>query len=306
MFSIAESIRERIPKANFAGRGLNRMYYRYINQKLNIDSVDIFSEDWDNLIILDGCRYDLFEEHQTLRGQLESRTSAGSATIEFLKKNFVGRELYDTVYVTANPQLYKHQSEIRVDFHKVIHVWKEDDWDEDTGTVLPETMFEYAIQANEMFPSKRLLIHFMQPHYPFLSPNSDFDSGRVETEDDEPFFWHELMLGRRSIQRSDIWKAYADTLNRVLPFVSELLDVLSGRTVVTSDHGNMIGERAFPVPITEWGHPPGIYTEELVKVPWLVYDNGARKDIIAERTESTEERIADNTVEERLKRLGYM
>jgi len=31
----------------------------------------------------------------------------------------------------------------------------------------------------------------------------------------------------------------------------------------------MFGERASPIPIQEWGHPEGIWTDKLVKVPWL-------------------------------------
>ena len=45
------------------------------------DGTHIMDEDWDNLIILDACRYDLFEEVNTIDGTLESRISLGSASI---------------------------------------------------------------------------------------------------------------------------------------------------------------------------------------------------------------------------------
>lgn len=43
-----------------------------------------------------------------------------------------------------------------------------------------------------------------------------------------------------------------------------------GTTVVTSDHGNHLGEFATPFPIRLYGHPEGIRTPELIRVPWLV------------------------------------
>ncbi|ELZ23103.1 hypothetical protein C475_15679, partial [Halosimplex carlsbadense 2-9-1] len=92
------------------------------------------------------------------------------------------------------------------------------------------------------------------------------------------------------------------------PRVKELLGELSGKTVVTSDHGNMLGERARPIPIREWGHPDGVYTPELVTVPWLEYESGPRREVVAEapvdETESGDA-VEDDVVAERLRNLGY-
>jgi hypothetical protein len=86
---------------------------------------------------------------------------------------------------------------------------------------------------------------------------------------------------------------------------------LPGKSVVTSDHGQLIGERGFPVPFKEYGHPNGIYSEELVKVPWHVYQNGKRKGIIAESPEKATYETKDSDeldakTEEHLKNLGYL
>jgi hypothetical protein len=37
-------------------------------------------EDWDTLLILDACRYDLFAEEVPFGGRLESRISLGSSS----------------------------------------------------------------------------------------------------------------------------------------------------------------------------------------------------------------------------------
>lgn len=60
-------------------------------------------EDWDNLVLLDACRYDQFERLNTISGVLENRISQGSSTFEFLTENIAGKKSHDTVYVTSNP-----------------------------------------------------------------------------------------------------------------------------------------------------------------------------------------------------------
>lgn len=54
--------------------------------------------DWDNLLILDSCRYDLFSEvavEDGLKGELTTFRSRGSSSSEFLKENFAGRTYDD-------------------------------------------------------------------------------------------------------------------------------------------------------------------------------------------------------------------
>jgi hypothetical protein len=43
-----------------------------------------------------------------------------------------------------------------------------EDWDDETGTVRAETRTNAALEAAERFPHKRLVVHYMQPHYPFV------------------------------------------------------------------------------------------------------------------------------------------
>jgi len=124
--------------------------------------------DQNNVTILDACRYDLFEsvlKDHKLPGQLMKRQSIGSATPEFLKKNFMGGELHDTVYITANPYV---NTKLPPDtFHEIIPVWKIQ-WNEELQTVTPEAMLEYAQKAAHQYPNERLIIHCNQPHVPFI------------------------------------------------------------------------------------------------------------------------------------------
>lgn len=305
MYSL-EQVARGLTHPSLIFREINRLYYRRLyTREYNTDGIDIFNEDWDNLLILDACRYGMVE-NLDLPGQLESRTSRASNTVGFLKSNFGGKRLLDTVYVTANPQLYRHQDEINTELHNVVDVWKEDGWDEESGTVLPETVNGYALEAASDYPHKRLIIHYMQPHYPFLGSETEFDKHHLETaKEDEPNFWYRMLYDELNIETETVWELYRANLQRVAPCVRELLKSLDGKTVVTSDHGNMVGERSFPVPFREWGHPHGIYTPELVTVPWLEHDEGPRRRIVAGEHNGRTSRVDSTVVKRRLRELGY-
>ncbi|EMA39647.1 hypothetical protein C448_14560 [Halococcus morrhuae DSM 1307] len=208
------------------------------------------------------------------------------------------------MYVTANPQLYHNREAIDVEFHDVVDVWREEGWDEEYGTVLPETVTEYALRTAEEYPNKRLVIHYMQPHYPFIESETDFDKDHLAGPQRENV-WNQLLFGTLDIEREDIWNIYEANLERVLPHVETLLENIDGKTIITADHGNMVGERAFPLLIREWGHPRGIYTTELIHVPWLVHESGPRRKVRIGKSENQSETVDQDIVADRLEQLGY-
>ena len=53
----------------------------YFNRKYG-RGIDIIDQDWDNLIILDACRYDYFKEMNTIDGELRPVLSQGSHSFE--------------------------------------------------------------------------------------------------------------------------------------------------------------------------------------------------------------------------------
>jgi hypothetical protein len=126
MYSLRQ-LRIALSRPKLFPRELNESYFSLsYGREYNRAGVDISDEDWDNLILLDACRYDAFETacagHDAL-GDLERRISMRAATREFLRGNVRGRELHDTVYVTASPHYYINDDN-RGEFHYVIHVWE--------------------------------------------------------------------------------------------------------------------------------------------------------------------------------------
>ena len=273
----------------------------------------VMDRDWDTLILLDACRYDLFEsvlDDHPLPGKLSKRESLQSGTPGFLAENFAGGEFHDTVYVTANPYVTTDLESSQ--FHAVDPVW-DDGWDEELQTVTPETMRDRALAAKEEYPNKRLIIHFLQPHIPFIGDERldgmktwrvrERAKGERETDPEErvrnPF--DQLKSGERS--KDEVWAAYRSNLERSMPAVETLLSELGGKTVVTSDHGNAFGEFAWPFPIRIYGHPLGVLIPPLIEVPWHVHDDGDRREITSEPPEAVRS-VSEDTAD-RLEKLGY-
>lgn len=293
-------------------RGFNRLVHRRFGlRSCNTNGIEVFERDWDTLIVLDACRYDMFEEINGIDGELSSEVSRGSATAEWLQANFPGRDLSDTVYVTANPQLEPNRSEWGINLHEVINVWLNEGWDEETGTVRAETMTEAAINAHERFPNKRIVVHYMQPHYPFVPSESRFDKAHLSSISKEgesasgENVWNQKFIGELGVSEEELWSMYVENLGYALDSVRRLVQAISGKPVITADHGNFVGERASPLPIREYGHPRGIYDEPLVSVPWFEAVYSSRRNIKEGEGHSQQDDIETDEIEQRLRDLGY-
>lgn len=236
-------------------------------------------------------------------------------------KTFSGTQLHDTVYVTANPKFFKRWDELNTPtpvFHDTVSVLNE--WDTDIGTVTPESVVEYARNCQDQYPNKRLLIHFNQPHYPFIGPTakrireetSKTIGGSVPMEhQQDDFEWDEdqrfpsyVDAIEAGISRQDIRTAYRESIERVINASQPLIDDLPGKTVITADHGEHLGDKPIPFGGRLWGHPPGVRSNALCVVPWVTFDSDSRKEVIASPPE-TQSPIDDDIIEQRLRSLGY-
>jgi uncharacterized cupin superfamily protein len=240
---------------------LRKFAARDIDQVQEGEGIDQFS--WDNLIILDACRHDLYEE---VNGPTESRVSCASHTQGFIAENFSKEDRFqDTIYITANPQLDDSILEEVLGtsdlFHEKYEVYRTD-WSDEKNTVLPDPVVRDAKSAEKLFPEKRKIIHFMQPHYPFIDSDLVYE-GQANLEQIEGegtlSVWDAAEKGE--VERKEVWQEYRKNLEFIMPFVEELVDSLEGKTIITSDHGNLVGENGL------YGHPGELNLEPLRKVP---------------------------------------
>lgn len=295
-------------------RKYSRLLKRYFTLG-NHNGVDIINEEWDYLIVLDACRYDDFEKvyPKYIKGELKKKNSRGSDTTEWLSKNF--DDYYeDIIYVSANPHcsdyhLYGFKGTDH--FYQVENVWKYG-WNEDLDTVPPEKVTEAAFKLKNAYPDKKIIIHYIQPHGPWIGktrvsldkigdPTLAVDDGRWKVDIKA---WRLAQEGRLDVKL--LRQATLDNLELVLGEVQKLIDKLDGRIIVTADHGEAFGEKFV------FGHSSGIYTKELTEIPWFIVKNGKKiksnKEVKNYKTDKNHEVAEEDNdkLVQRLRALGYM
>jgi hypothetical protein len=187
-----------------------------------------------------------------------------------------------------------------------------------------------ARYALTRYPGKRLIVHYMQPHYPYITLGGR--TGTYRRRDRVLGFlrWrlHDL-LGAATAERvcarlglpsrvtgcqvtanklgiDGLRRAYRNDLHLVLAHVKRLVGHLAGKIVVTADHGELLGEQGRFSHSDYEAHRPA----QLTTVPWLeltrtrpaqpIEDRVAYQE--AQPTRGEEARI----VKDRLSALGYL
>jgi hypothetical protein len=300
MYSLDE-IKRGIIYPKRTARELNRLVHtKGGRSEYNPDGEVFLSKDWDNLIILDACRYDTFNQISDLTGDLRYKYTKSSATYQFIRLNFKNRNYNDIVYISANNWYLKLRKEINSEIHSFVDLQdcgKGVGLSDDGLTVVsPQSVTDIAIEKAEQFPNKRIIVHYLQPHHPFIGP-----VGR----ENFPHQSESLLNVVRQSDASDrlLYDAYKENLKITLPEVQRLLNHLYGKSIVTADHGEMLGDRHDFFPIKDYGHHPGIHNDATTKVPWLINQSGDRKKTFEENPQKS--RTDMNQVDETLRNLGY-
>jgi len=280
------------------------------------EGIDVVERDWDNLLILDACRADMFEAvADTERfDAYETVRSRGSSSPDWIAANFANRELGNIVYVTANPWVAQ---EAPSSFHEIVNVWaaeQADGGDIDTSdlaqrdlatspaaTVTAQRLNAAVKRVKNDYPNKRYVVHYFQPHAPCIG-NPD---GSAKAEEEMNLLLHPgkpLYEGR--VDRDAVWKAYEDNLAYVLKHAHLLADDLGGKSVFTADHGELFGDWLWPFPIRGYAHPRDLHHPALVTVPWAEKTANSRRRICEGSVSETD--TQSEQVTEQLEKLGYL
>lgn len=259
---------------------------------------NVYDRPWDALIVLDACRVDLLrsvaDEYAFLDG-IDRRWSVGSMSKEWMAKTFDETHEADierTAYITANVF-----SERMIAGERLLHleeVWK-DAWDASVDTVPPRAVTDRAVRLGRTLDPDRLIVHYVQPHHPFLSLDAPFDAAPFGPDERDSVV---DALRKGKIDRDRFWEAYRENLRLVLDDVTLLLDNLDASSVViTADHGDALGE---------WGiydHPVGFLHPAVRTVPWV--RTSARDRGTYEPPPRDEAGASEVDVHDRLRALGY-
>lgn len=245
---------------------------------------NLFSEDWDICIILDACRFDSFEQENTIKGELEPRISPNSCTKEWIQDAFPSEAQHDLIYLSANPyisntMLIKFGKEVPY-FHMLYPIWSYG-WSDTLLTVHPEEVNNEVFKHIGRYKNKKYIIHYMQPHYPFIgSKHHDGVGFGADTDEFLNFIGARNLNAKADSEFETIWSKlengevepevvkgyYTDNLRFVLQYVKKVVKKYRKKykIVITADHGNCFGEHGL------YDHPCNKHVPELVTVPWFV------------------------------------
>ena len=282
----------------------------------------IHNTDWDILILLDACRYDMFKQVYKKvfgknSGTLKKVVSPATWTMEWLNENFPS--FYDDIiYISANPFVNsetkvchrEHKQKIwyylfkskrgmlcydgKKHFKEVVDVW-DWGWDDKIGTVHPKMVNKGFHRSYLRNPKKRFILHYMQPHAPYISLGGKKKPSHREKVDSGGDLWtfdfrervrramgivipteinweikKKLGLGVgekiEKIYRDHGWdgvkSVYKNEILLDLEYVKMLTESISARWVITADHGERLGEKG-------WYSHGGKRDREMIEVPWF-------------------------------------
>jgi hypothetical protein len=268
--------------------------------RLRDSGTPIYDRDWDLLIVVDACRLNLMHEVAPDYDYIDhvgAFRSLDSMTLRWMQKNFTpmyAAEMAESAYVCGNP--FSKDALNDDDFLMLDEVW-EYVWHE-PGTVPPRAITDRTITAARNHDPDRLIAHYMQPHCPFISRPNLTQGKRLDKFGNQDWddVWQKLQAGK--VAREDVWAGYRENLELALDDIKLLLEnVDADKVVITSDHGNALGEWLV------YGHPPGMPMDCLRVVPWIettAVDHGTHDPETEVQVDGETDR------EEQLAALGYV
>lgn len=299
-----------------------------LNSKRTIGT-NVYDRDWDVLILLDTCRVDALEavaEEYSFLSEVDSIRSVGGASGEWIARTFDEphfEDIQNTAYLTANahtrqildertqrydPDKHLTYKTLRCfptvgveDLGRVESLYQYEPWGEDgdlghkDGMTPPRYVTERAISVGREMDYNRMILHYFQPHSPWVANALSEDRALNEYEDD---WWNYLI---RTGDMEAVWESYLDDLRYVLDDVELLLDNLDADSVaISADHGEAFGEYGVR------GHEIGSLHPKIRTVPWVKtsgVDNNTHTPTIEPPESDT--KLSSDDVEKQLRALGY-
>ena len=249
---------------------------------------------WDYLIILDACRYDVFSEvysELSLPGPL-TKVNTGEINTSFWYRRHWSHEDTDATLITANPWTFKASNKADERFARAI--WADPEGEEvkgreaimsritplfahsgGFGVFHPKVALECFAEYKE--PGLRYVIHLIPPHLPFIGERGKelFSKLKIDQRQHGGVYRAIRNYGRKG-NWEELRACYKESVVATLQAIHPYSDLFSdGRLVITSDHGELIGEPFFDDNGMYWHKVAGIswgvrnsIREMLQEVPW--------------------------------------
>lgn len=224
---------------------------------------ELLKADWQTLVILDACRYDIFSDVVTeynIKGNLQVADTEACRTSRWYRHHW-GGEHKDTILVTAHPMPFREL--IHRNFYRA----------ELVGERMPECLYPEVtlgptVNWQQQYPDKRFLVHLLPPHLPYLGPKGIEFLKKIGAH---KFTRGKEINGTRLYNfiqekgRLEGWErqrlCYRENIKVALDALVKYLNILRPPIVISADHGEHIGEDGF------YGHKGGKLV--LRHVPWM-------------------------------------
>jgi hypothetical protein len=279
------------------------------------------------LILLDTCRVDALREvkseYNFIR-DVESMWSVGGRTPEWIARTFDQdheAEISQTAYLCANNfvvPILENQRQASNDAHlklkslrlmptvdlsdlgKIEYLFEFEPPGEsgllghEQGNTPPRYVTDRAIDVGRDNNYNRIILHYFQPHSPWVANAIKEDRALNQYEDD---WWGYLT---ETGDKETVWKAYLDDLRYVLDDIELLLNNLDAETVaISADHGEAFGEYG------SMGHKTGSLHPKVRKVPWTVTSGEDTHSYTPTIEESVSSEMSREELDQQLEALGY-
>lgn len=236
------------------------------------------SVEWNTLIILDACRYDVFAKvipSINLPGRLTQIKVHSIDTTEWYGTYWKGEgEKTDPILISANPQAVRFGNVIppKTKFSRVILAY---DKRFTTDIIRPSRTLEYFF---ENVCDAKAVIHMIPPHQPFIGEKGlkfyeilGVDVTRSIYVPVIPPAFDELIkdyVMKHNNNWDEIKEYYTESLIEVLNLIAGVILQFYPPVIITSDHGEVIGEEG------AFGHGFRHPKLEAIQktVPWFVVD----------------------------------
>lgn len=282
---------------------------RRVGQRVNYGQSFWDRGDWDVLVLLDACRWDLMQSVASdwpfLPDDVQAVYSPASMSEEFLERHLTDEyedDIEETAMIAANA-FTRHDWVREAGWSHLDEVWTHS-WSDDDGTVLPRPVTDAAIDywRRDDREADQMIVWYLQPHGPFV--NEDWSHGFEKSEIGDGAGIHKSVWNRLrdgELTEDQLWGGYRRNLEFVLEDVQLLLRNLDAENVViSSDHANGLGEWGV------YGHPKYVPAPAVKRVPWVettATDENGYDPEYQTRYEQTDTEEID--VDERLSALGY-
>lgn len=226
----------------------------------------LHSPEWSTLIVLDSCRFDFFGralEDTDLKGELRAVDSEARETRVWYKRHW--SDYYPSITLISSqpvPWATDLKKKPKRNFFKAYNVdknlvemeSKKDLWQE------PQALFEAF--DNIEIETQKVMLHAVPPHQPFKTKAGRRFLRKLSVPKNEAPEPNISKWARKNSWRK-IETLYLEEIKYVLKPIESNISELNSPIVITSDHGELIGERG------RYGHPRDENHPLQTIVPWF-------------------------------------